>query len=291
MATSKGSHSENHRLAYFWDYVARDKVKACPDVSTALPADVASITASESEVPINGGGVKSLIFDQSDEEDPKGVTWGPSFTFAVLVERAEYLRCWNLIRTEPRSFILLRGTKGIGKSVFIYWLIYKITKEAIMNNESLPTFLLISSGGKGRAVYELLCVDVNGLPAVQLVGPGVGADYVLSDVEFDPSVPTKHWNLNVVSYGAREEPKVFIGRVEDAREVFSHTRIFYFYRLCQQLKCSLLFSTGRFEVADGTGSIGGTPGDAGKFKCTFGQFLLHRFWGFGTNAASAPCLP
>lgn len=104
---------------------------------------------------------------------------------------------------------MLRGTKGIGKSVFTYWLIYKIVEEARAKNSAvLPTFLLISAGGNNTKLYELLSL-IDGTPVVQRVLCDTYADYVLSDIEYDPAAITGHWNLNVVSFGAKKKPKVF----------------------------------------------------------------------------------
>lgn len=169
-------------------------------------------------------GVKTVSFKGHSDSSSVCARWGPSYSFSVLVERAEYVRCWERMRSKPWQFIILRGTKGIGKSVFIFWLIYKLVEEARAGSGSkgemptMPTFMLISSGSKGKTVYHLLSV-VNGTPLVQRVRPEASADYVLSDVEYDPSVVTTNWNLDVVSFGAESEPDVFTGKVEDAKKV------------------------------------------------------------------------
>lgn len=111
----------------------------------------------------------------------------------------------------------MRGSKGIGKSVFIYWLIHKIVEQQA-GSGAVPSFLLISGTGESTLFDFLTMVD--NTPVVRRVGCGeVAADYVLSDVAYDTGAVTTHWNLNVVSYGAVAEPKYFQGKVDDAQQV------------------------------------------------------------------------
>eukprot|EP00598_Pedospumella_elongata_P010675 CAMPEP_0185015984 /NCGR_PEP_ID=MMETSP1098-20130426/100118_1 /TAXON_ID=89044 /ORGANISM="Spumella elongata, Strain CCAP 955/1" /LENGTH=645 /DNA_ID=CAMNT_0027545133 /DNA_START=39 /DNA_END=1976 /DNA_ORIENTATION=- len=230
-------------LATFWRYVVLGKVEEGY-------TDTAGLGVGDGE------SVKIVSFSGHEDDTHDCAKWGPSHKFAVLVERDEYVRCWNIIRSKKLEYILLRGTKGIGKSVFIYWLIYKLVQAARDSvrkkkegdsstshdvaasasktadaslfshgvqapedelNEILPTFLLITSGTEGGKLYQLLSV-VDGLPVVRRVNSDVSADYVLSDVEYDLAAHTGNWNLNVVSYGASREPDIFRSKVWDAQE-------------------------------------------------------------------------
>lgn len=186
--------------------------------------------------------VKTLAFDGYLDASHECAKWGPSFSFSVLVEREEYNRCWKMICSHNWQFILLRGTKGIGKSVFIFWLIYKIVAEARAQDNDIPTFMLISSGRAGSCVYDYLCEE-NGIPAVKRITSELPkADYVLSDVEFDASAVTSKWNLNVVSYGAVREPDGFLSKVGDAKTV--NYCVFYYLRCLCVYFALMLFSFG-----------------------------------------------
>ena len=166
---------------------------------------------------LENNGLKTLTFKGYESLKSECARWGPSYSFAVLVERAEYVRCLHRLLSHDWQFVLLRGTKGIGKSVFLFWLIYKLVQIEKTSGKAVPSFLLIS-GVKDKTAYHLLSVS-DGTPLVQRVGPNVSVDYVLSDVEYDPSVITAKWNLNVVSLGAEREPDVFKGKVLDAKQV------------------------------------------------------------------------
>jgi hypothetical protein len=203
-------------LATFWSYIVCGKVEEGYYEPSGMAFGDAGAARS----------VKIISFNGHDDDSHACATWGPSHTFPILVEREEYQRCWDLIRSGKKlQYILLRGTKGIGKSVFIYWLIYKLVQatklSASETTVKLPTFLLITSGAEGGILYQHLSV-IDGIPVVRRVSSDVSADYVLSDVEFDVGARTGNWNLNVVSYGASREPKTFMEKVWDAYQVLSY---------------------------------------------------------------------
>jgi hypothetical protein len=183
--------------------------------------------------------IRTLTFQGHLDDTHQCAKWGPSFAFSQLVQRAEYVRCWEDIRKMPDlKFILLRGTKGIGKSVFIYWLIYKLVNEALGTGSAIPSILLITNGNIHGRRYELLTV-VNSKPVVRTADGNIRADYTLSDMEYDPQVNTAYWNLSVVSYGAKIEPKVFQGALEDAGAAVSVCAMEFVE--CRR-KCCLLYS-------------------------------------------------
>jgi hypothetical protein len=299
-------------LATFWSYIVCGKVEEGYYKSSGMAFGDEGAARS----------VKIILL-RGDDDAHASATWGPSHTFSILVERDEYQRCWDLIRSRELKYILLRGTKGIGKSVFIYWLIYKLVQDAktsasadplssqaaepsatvdllsshaaklsattdplssqavkpsatadllsshaaklsvttdplssqaaqpsvtadplspkavkasvtmdplsfpdtkpsaSVTTVKLPTFLLITSGADGGKLYQHLSV-VDGVPVVRRVTSDVPADYVLSDFEFDVAARAGNWNLNVVSYGASTEPKIFMEKVWDAYKVMPY---------------------------------------------------------------------
>jgi hypothetical protein len=236
-------------LAKFWNYVVWDMVEVNFNDTRGM-----EIGGAES-----GKTIKTIEFLGDDTNDY--AKWGPSFSFSTLVERDEYVRCWNIIRRGGLKFVLLRGTKGIGKSVFIYWLIYKLVQAARASADmlssadpsdctvqpslkpsageaslssakplvtlKLPTFLLITTGSEGGKLYQLMSV-VDGAPVVHRVRSDVTADYVLSDVEYDVAAHANNWNLNVVSYGTSREPDHFRNVALDAETVITFLLTFLF---------------------------------------------------------------
>ena len=169
-----------------------------------------------------------------------GATWGPLGLFPnTIVERAEYKRVWNSILSSARGphppRFLVRGTQGIGKSVFIYWLIYKLitfTREAYTKTEASPgapvlesttsptlptigtnlpqqpTFLLLMGINSGEKVYYLLHYHSDGRPVVTSSRVLLRADYVLSDVNFDLRAAPRMFDMHVCSYGSAPTKEV-----------------------------------------------------------------------------------
>jgi hypothetical protein len=184
-------------LTQYWTYVAGGKV-----VEETLSS-----------------GVKTIVFEGSTESTHGCAKWGPSYAFSVLVERAEYVRCWERIQSKAWQSIHLLGSKGIGKSVFLYWLIYKLVNEAkAKNSPCLPSFLLISASCENSQVYKLLS-HVDGSPSVRRVAPGTYADYVLSDAEHDAAAVPGHWTLSVVGLHTAREQDLLTRNVENAERV------------------------------------------------------------------------
>ena len=195
----------------------------------------ADVTEPSDAGKFAGKVIKSLAFRGYLDDKQGCAKWGPSHQSSVLVEREEYIRLWELIRKNPYRFISIRGSKGIGKSVFIFWLVYRIMKEASEEKKGPhPTFLLIRSSGSGK-VYHFLSVE-DGVAVTRSVAPGsVCADYVLSDVEYDPAAL---WNLNVMSYGSRTSLKPFINEVEGVGQVIVLLQMYFvpfFYWLFPQI--------------------------------------------------------
>jgi hypothetical protein len=80
---------------------------------------------------------------------------------------------------------------------------------------------MITSGVDGGKIYQHLSV-ADGVPVVRRVSSDVSVDYILSDVEYDLDALNGNWNLNVVSYGASRDPKIFREKMWDAGEVISY---------------------------------------------------------------------
>jgi hypothetical protein len=225
-----------------------------------------------------------LAFENNLDESHACACWGPSFTQRSLVERDEYFRCWELICLKPWKYILLRGTKGIGKSVFLYWLINKIVEQAVDANSRVPSFLLIVDEG-GQAQYNFLTVE-NGTPVVRLVGSrAVSADYVLSDIVHDSGAVTTNWNLNVISYGSFAEPKQFMEKVDDAKQVYKsgHHSISYLTLTVVLDFCTIVWVEHHHESMHAGGAAGHVRGRNDETRRVF----IRRLWWVSTHGILA----
>lgn len=138
-----------------------------------------------------------------------GAKWGPSSFFpSAILEREEYRNVWQSILSRPAGQspprFMVRGTKGIGKSVFVYWLIYTIVTHAnkapaSSTTESpldpapikdsiearlpqFPTFLLLLGKSDADKRYYLLHRDDCGRPVVTASLTSLPAHFLLSDV-------------------------------------------------------------------------------------------------------------
>lgn len=136
--------------------------------------------------------------------------WGrvDSNTEALLV-REEYVRIRDRLKSNPTlKFALLSGTKGIGKTLFIYYLIYDLVLEALKNQTSIPSFLLVYDNER----RYILRMSDHGIPEVICDQGNFKADYLISDNICDTMTPVHKWNLHIHSLGSDEK----ITRFEDA---------------------------------------------------------------------------
>jgi hypothetical protein len=150
----------------------------------------------------------SRIGDQFLVLDGSNVAWGAHYSSTKkLLEREEYFRVFDAMKLNPHlKLAYLSGTKGIGKTIFLFWLIYKLvsTRETDL---PIPSFLLMA--GKGGNKCMLRCNNSN--PEV-IVWNGEPIDYMLSDVSYDLCIVPRYWSLLVSSYGATE-PKPYTDAV------------------------------------------------------------------------------
>lgn len=117
---------------------------------------------------------------------------------SILV-RSEYQRFMESVNANCLlAYIMLRGSKGIGKTVLMYWLIAHLGKIEV------GTILLLC--GKNRRL--LLHRDEERAPCVTKYNgedyTGPEPDYVLSDVCQDPSIEASKFHLLVASHGGNE---------------------------------------------------------------------------------------
>jgi hypothetical protein len=141
--------------------------------------------------------------------DGTKVAWGAQYSYTEnLLVREEYHRIYGKIE-EKSSYLKLAylcGTKGIGKTMFLFWLIYKLVSSRAIGTP-IPSILLIV--GKRDTHYLLHCNNSN--PEV-ISWSGQQVDFVLSDVSYNLNVTPVYWSLLVSSYGATE-PREYIDAV------------------------------------------------------------------------------
>ena len=105
---------------------------------------------------------------------PHGLKWGDSKTplaSSYLLERSEYYSAFQQIQSSTSSSILVTGTPGIGKSLFGWWLLLKLIKDAVANKVDIsiafisisnaPVLLSVNAAGSWsyRAVPTPCAVD------------------------------------------------------------------------------------------------------------------------------------
>jgi hypothetical protein len=151
--------------------------------------------------------------------DGTKVAWGAQYSSAEkLLVREEYKRIYGKI--EEKFFHLklahLCGTKGIGKTMFLFWLIYKLVSSRARGSP-IPSILLIV--GK-RSIHYLLHYN-NSNPEV-IYWSGQQVHFVLSDESYNLNVTPVYWSLLVSSYGATK-PRDYIDAVSNQGRKGLHT--------------------------------------------------------------------
>ena len=148
--------------------------------------------------------------------DGTAVPWGVQYSYTQkLLVREEYQRVFNNImnRMPLLKSASLSGTKGIGKTIFLFWLIYKLVSSRA-SGSPIPSFLLVV--GKSKTQY-LLHYRNGKAEVTSWTGGPQRVDYVLSDVSYNLDVTPVHWSLLVSSYGATE-PREYIDALGNLRE-------------------------------------------------------------------------
>lgn len=202
-ASTEDAHSIRGLLERFWTTVCRNEVKC---------------TTSETN------GLQTLTLGVEGR-----ARWGATEASPVsIVVRREYQRVCGLLDTcADLKVAIVRGTKGIGKSVFAYWLIYQLVQRVVGQFSSdtgetspptgnrgsratspllLPTFGLLLGAGGTRKYFFLGFWD--GRPAVSQCDAPPSCDYFLSDV-FDTSAAPRFYKLHICSDVANDCIKYF----------------------------------------------------------------------------------
>ncbi len=129
--------------------------------------------------------------------DGTAAAWGAHYSYADKVfVRAEYDRTYNELMKNTKGKISLCGTKGIGKTIFMYWLIFKLVALR-PTGSPIPSFLLII--GDPPTYYVLQFCNGN---AEIVDWNRQKIDYLLSDVNFNLNITPSRWSLLVSSYGS-----------------------------------------------------------------------------------------
>jgi hypothetical protein len=149
-----------------------------------------------------------------------GVTGG--FTSPVILERPDYVRAAEVYLGPGRPNVaLLEGTKGIGKSVFIPWLMYHIMHR---NKTGKPTVIVSDEYANYWFHY-----DADGEPAVDVFSVESWrvpvADYVLSASKYRLFPPAEQLELFVAGDGrmATEAYRMLHDADEQSRPVNEFT--------------------------------------------------------------------
>ena len=139
--------------------------------------------------------------------DGSNVPWGVAYSNTEkLLVREEYKRLYNEIKDRPNlKMAHLTGTSGIGKTIFLFWLIYKLVSSRAKGSP-IPSILLVVGGSKTQ--YLLRYNDDK--PEVMYWSGQQRVDYVLSDVSYNVNVQPIHWNLQISAYGAITKPTEYI---------------------------------------------------------------------------------
>ncbi len=129
------------------------------------------------EIPVNGR--KLLSFSGNSLDNPP-LCWDQSIS--LLLERQEYHRLFDQIMTifkleDARKSVIVKGTPGIGKSMFGWWLVYKLLQQRKLNH------------GKIKILFFTLTVDpillsVDDSSGLRSISSGINvyeADYVIID--------------------------------------------------------------------------------------------------------------
>jgi hypothetical protein len=103
--------------------------------------------------------------------------WGWTRDVDDLYVRACYTSAIDTL--DGADMAMLEGTPGIGKSLFIFYFIYMVVKQAIEKGENLPTFLIADRDGKGY----FLRVDSNGNGIVHKPTTDLTPDYLITDTK------------------------------------------------------------------------------------------------------------
>jgi hypothetical protein len=110
-----------------------------------------------------------------------------------LLRRNEYLRIINRLKANAKyKYVFIRGPNGIGKSLFIYYLICSLVIEAKEQSQAIPSFVLYHADGARYYLY----VDKNNVPnVVPSKGRDSIPDYFISDMMYDIYAASKKFNV------------------------------------------------------------------------------------------------
>ena len=85
------------------------------------------------------------------------VPWGADYSFtSKLLVLKEYERIFREITSIPNLLkAYLSGTKGIGKTIFLFWLIYKLVDHAHKSQLRIPSILLIVGNNQTKYLLRI----------------------------------------------------------------------------------------------------------------------------------------
>lgn len=123
-----------------------------------------------------------------------GVTkWGWNRDVDDLFIRESYLKALQTIQPKNIDMVMIEGIPGIGKSLFIFYYIYRVVQDAMKRGERIPTFLIADSDGNGY----FLRVDSNGKGIVHKPTTET-PDYLITDTRArsNPSYRQKYIHVS-----------------------------------------------------------------------------------------------
>ena len=120
-----------------------------------------------------------------------GTLWGDDV--AELYERPCYIEIY--LKILNMKAVLLKGTPGIGKSLFIFWFIYKLVLQAKENDGAIPTF--IYRNRKGEEYFLSSSKDC--VTTVSRSKFGMVADFHISDTNADSTAHANKLCMHVCS--------------------------------------------------------------------------------------------
>ena len=114
---------------------------------------------------------KNIIFTET-------AAWGWNSDTKVLYERDCYIHTLNaIVQHRNKGPHIVEGTPGIGKSMFIFYFIYKLVLQARELNDKIPTFLIVGRTGN----QYFLGVDNDGSAVVHRPISSITPDYIITD--------------------------------------------------------------------------------------------------------------
>lgn len=204
------------RLSAFWTAICNKSVersvrKRSDHTEAELDASVNDTYAvlTFSNMDLDDVGVES----KAVERDTKPA-WGLlSLECDAIVERPEYVSLAETLLNSKNKLASLEGTKGVGKSVFLAWLMYFIVSRPSAEPAN-PTFVLLDREG----AHYYFGYDQYNEPKVEMhLGPdGPTPDYIISDKMYDLDMLPNSLQLFVASYGNKStQVEAFRKRAEE----------------------------------------------------------------------------